>query len=141
MVLHIRVNFTSVSQKMLFILNGQRPIAQKVIKPDLWFLCSTCHLMLLYVFAGRQENQEERAQYMTGINIYNAQRVVTQNAGKSGFWFFVFCTSYHGDIHLHKVIICFQITKGHKSKTRLSRVMVLVFCTSSHAALLLCEVL
>ena len=34
----------------------------------------------------------------------------------------------------------FQSSKGSKSKSRLTRVTVLVFCTSSHDALHLCEV-
>ena len=34
----------------------------------------------------------------------------------------------------------FQSSKGHNSKSRLTRVTVLVFCTLSHNALHLCEV-
>ena len=71
----------------------------------------------------------------------------------------VFCKLYHGDIHLHKGSRksrnSFQVTewtqtnyrnhyfqgsKGHNSKSRLTRVTILVFCTSSHDALHLCEV-
>ena len=82
---------------------------------------------------------------------------------KSGYFrvmILVFCTSYHGDIHLHKVSRkylkqfssyrvgylyhrnhYFQCSEGHNSKIRLNRVTVLVFlCTSSHDALHLCEV-
>ena len=95
---------------------------------------------------------------MTGITIYNVQRVVTPKAGNSELWFLC-SASYHGDIHLHKVSIkylkvfklqsghiyyrnhYFQYSKGHNSKSRLSRVTVLVFCTLSHDALHLCEVL
>ena len=68
------------------------------------------------------------------------------------------CTSYHGDIHLLKVSRkylkqfssyrvdidyrnhYFQCSKGHNSKSRLSRVTALVFCTLSHNALYFCEV-
>ena len=39
---------------------------------------------------------------MTGITIYNVQRVVTPKARNSEL-VLVFCTSYHCDIHLHKV--------------------------------------
>ena len=71
----------------------------------------------------------------------------------------VFCKLYHGDINLHKVSRkylkqfqvtewtqiyyrnhYFQIAKGHNSKSRLTRVMVLMLCTSSYVALYLCEV-
>ena len=41
---------------------------------------------------------------MTGIIIYNVQKVVTPEAGNSELWFL--CSAhhnYHGDIHLHKV--------------------------------------
>ena len=84
---------------------------------------------------------------MTGITIYNVQRGVTPTVGNSELWF---CTAYHGDIHLHKVSRnylkqfssyrnhYFQCSKGHNSKNRLSRVKVLIFCTSSHDALHLC---
>ena len=53
MVLHICVKFTSISMKMLFSMLKE---TQKVIKPDIWFLRSTCHLILLYIFARLQEN-------------------------------------------------------------------------------------
>ena len=39
-----------------FFFNVQRPITQKVIKPDIWFVSSTCHFILLYIFARLQEN-------------------------------------------------------------------------------------
>ena len=42
------------------IFNVQRPITQNVIKPDLWFLWSKCHLMLLYIFARLQDNPSYR---------------------------------------------------------------------------------
>ena len=82
---------------------------------------------------------------MTGITIYNVQRVVTPKAGNSELW--VLCSAHH----IMVIYICikfqktisnsFQVTKGHNYKSRLSRVLVLVFCTSSHDALHLCEVL
>ena len=71
----------------------------------------------------------------------------------------VFCTLYHGDIHLHKVsrkyikqfssnradtyireITIFNVQMAI-TPVRLSRVEVLMFCTSSHDALYLCEFL
>ena len=42
--------------KETVIFNAQRPITQQVIKPDLWFFCSTYHLILLYIFARLQGN-------------------------------------------------------------------------------------
>ena len=73
--------------------------------------------------------------YMTGITIYNVQRVVTPKAGNSEVWFLY--SAHHGDVHLHKVsrkylkqfssyrgdtyITGITIFKGHNSKRRLSR--------------------
>ena len=62
----------------------------------------------------------------------------------------VFCTSYHGDIHLHKVSRqylkqfssyrnhYFLCSKGHYSKSKISKVRVLKFCSSSYDALHFC---
>ena len=82
---------------------------------------------------------------MTGITIYTVQRVVTPKVGHSELGFL--CSAHH----IMVIYICikfqenisnsFQVTKGHNSKSRLSRVTVLVFCTSSYDALHLCEVL
>ena len=90
---------------------------------------------------------------MTGIIIYNVQKVVTPKAGNSELWFL--CSAHH----IMLIYICikfqenisnsFQVTKrtymsqkslfsifkGHNSKSRLSTVRVLVFCTLSHNAL------
>ena len=90
--------------------------------------------------------------YMTWITIDNVQRVETPKAGNSKLRFLCFA-----DIYLHKVSRKYleqfssyrvdtnifqkshQSSKGHNSKSRLTRVTVFVFCTSSHDALHLCE--
>ena len=96
--------------------------------------------------------------YMTRITINNVQWAVTPKAGNAELPFLCFA-------HLIMVIyICikfqnisnsfqakewtqiyyrnhyFQSSKSHKSKSRLTRVRVLMLCTSSHDALHLCEV-
>ena len=95
---------------------------------------------------------------MTGITVCKVQGAVTPKAGNSELWFFL---PAH---HVMVISICimfqenisnsFQITerthilqkslfsmfKGHNFKSRLTRVMVLVFCTSSYSALHLCEI-
>ena len=98
---------------------------------------------------------------MTGITIYNVQMVLTPKAGNSELWFL--CSAHHIMVKyicikfqenisnsfvvtewthiLQKYITEIQCSTGHNSKSRLSRVMVLVFCTQSHDALHLCEVL
>ena len=95
---------------------------------------------------------------MTGITIYNVQRVVTPEAGNSELWFL--CSAYH----IMVIYICikfqeisqtvfklqsrhilqkslFSMFKGPNSKIRSSRSTICVFCTWSHDALHLCEVL
>ena len=86
---------------------------------------------------------------MTRITIYNVQRAVTPKAGNLELQFL--CSAHH----IIMIYICikfrenisngFQVTerihilqkKGHNSKSRLTSVMVLMFCTSSHGALYL----
>ena len=69
----------------------------------------------------------------------------------------VFCTLYHGDIHLHRVtrkyleqFSSYRVdinilqkalsSKDHNSKSRITRVTVLAFCTSSHNVLHFCYI-
>ena len=47
MVLHIHVKFTRLSHKKNCYFQCLKTHNSKRTKPDLWFLCSTCHLMLL----------------------------------------------------------------------------------------------
>ena len=91
---------------------------------------------------------------MTGITLYNGQRAIAQKAGNSEVWFL--CSAHH----IMVIYICikfqenisnsfqvteqthyFQCSKGHNSKSMLSRIRVVLFCTLSHDALHLCEIL
>ena len=92
------------------MFNVQRAITPKVSQLELWFMCSACHLMVLYICVKFREN------------ITNGIRVMEQ-------------TPVHGRIGY------VQCSKGNNSKSRQTRVMVHVFCTSSDDALHLCEVL
>ena len=38
------------------IFNVQRAITPNIGKPDLWVLCSACHLIMLYICVKFQEN-------------------------------------------------------------------------------------
>ena len=119
-----------------------------------------CCFTFLQGFKKISETIFKGHKYMTGITNYNVQRVVTPKAGNSESWFL--CSAHH----IVVIYICirfqenisnsfqvtkltyiynrnqyFQYSKGHNSKSRLSRVTVLVFCTLSHNVLHLCEVL
>ena len=89
---------------------------------------------------------------MTQITIYNGQSVETPKAGKSQLWFL--CSAHHIMVkHIcinfqENISNSFQVTErthifqcSKDSKSRSSRVTVLVFCTLSHDALHLYEVL
>ena len=81
---------------------------------------------------------------MTWITIYNVQRVITPKAGNSEIWFLCsanqimviyICIMFQENISVFKLQSVhryirnhyFQCSKGHISKSRLSRVTVLVF--------------
>ena len=96
---------------------------------------------------------------MTGNTIYNVQMAAAPKAGNYELWFL--CSAHH----ILVIYICikfqenisnsFQVTeqthilqkslfkysKGHNPNRRLSSSTVCLFCTSSHDALHLCEVL
>ena len=97
--------------------------------------------------------------YMTWITIDNVQRVVTPKADNSELRFLCLanlimgiyiCIKFQDNIstsfqatewtQIYYRNHYFQSSKGHNSKSRLNRVMFLLFCTSSHDALHLCEV-
>ena len=90
---------------------------------------------------------------MTGITIYNVQRKVTPKAGNL-VMVLVFCTTYHGDLHLHKVsskylkqfssnradtyiteITVFNVQRAI-SKGRLSRAEVVFLCSAPRLMML-----
>ena len=96
---------------------------------------------------------------MAWITIDNVQRAVAPKAGKSELRFLCFancimeiyiCIKFQENIlSSFQVTVCtqryyrnhyFQTSKGHNSKSGLTRVTLLVFCTLSHYALHLCEV-
>ena len=103
----------------------------------------------------------ERAhKYMNRITICNVQRAVTPKAGNSELWFL--CSAHHimviyicikfqenisnsfqvtEQTHILQKWHYFQRSKGHNTRSRLSRIRALMFWTLSHDALHLCEVL
>ena len=91
---------------------------------------------------------------MTWIATDYVQRAGTPKADKSELQFLCFancimviniCIKFQENISNSFQVtewtsLFFQSSKGHNSKSRLTRVTVLVFCTLSHDALHLCEV-
>ena len=96
---------------------------------------------------------------MIWITTDNIQRVVIPKAGDSELWFLCFANCNIVNVHLPKVSRnyleqfssyrvdtnnyknhYFHSSKGHNSKSLLTRVIVLVFCNLPHNALHLCEV-
>ena len=97
--------------------------------------------------------------YTSWITIDNVQRAVTPKAGKSELRFLRFatyitviyiCIKFQENIsnsfqvtewtQIHYRKHYFQSSKGHNSKSRLTRITLLKFCTSSYDALHLFEV-
>ena len=95
---------------------------------------------------------------MPWITINNVQRAVTPKAGNSELCLcfaqcimvIYICIKFHENIsnsfqvtewtQIYYRNLYFQGSKGQSSKSRLTRVTVLVFCTSCHDGLDLCEV-
>ena len=68
-------------------------ITPKVGKPQLWFLCSAHCVMVVNISVKFRENishgfqATRRKRFYDQITIYNVQRTITPNAGKSQLWF------------------------------------------------------
>ena len=125
-------------------------------------MCSTCYVPLHFFKASRKSLKLSSSygghMYMTWITIDNVQRVVTPKAGISELQFFSLqIVSWWNKFALSfkKISNSFQVTewtqlyyrnhyfqslKGHNSKSVLTRVTVLLFCTLCHDVLHLCEV-
>ena len=141
------------------IANDQREITPKIFKPELWFLCMTHCLIVLYncmkfhfySFNGCQLTER------TGNCIANDQREITPKIYKAELWFL--CTTHLLIVlyicmkfHLNNLNGC-QLTERTRnsiandqreiqcnSKNIQSRVMVLVHDTSSQCDLQLYDV-
>ena len=86
-----------------FIDNVQRAVTPKASNSELFFLCFTNCIMVIYICIKFQEN--------------------TVDSFKVTDWTQIYYRNHY-----------FQSSKDHNSKTRLTRVRVLVFCTSSYDA-------
>ena len=107
---HLCKVYKYVTETVIFSV--QRPVTQKKIKPDIWFLRSTCHLILLFIFARLQENLWNHFQVikghkcMTGIFIYNVQRAVTPK--ESNLELSCLCSAHH----IIVIYICIKLQEN-----------------------------
>ena len=92
------------------IFNIQRAITLKVGKQDLWFMCSACHLMVFYICVTFHENMSSGFKVME-----RTQKLLT-------------------DAHTHreKMKTIYPIALHTLYAEGITRVMVHVFCMSSH---------
>ena len=63
-------------------VNTQRAITPKVGKPELWFLCSACRLMVFNICVKFHENMSSGFSYGADTKIVNTQRAITPKVGK-----------------------------------------------------------
>ena len=75
------------------IYNIHRAMLSKVCEPELWFICSACHLIVVNISLKFHEiiwNRFSANRCMTEITIYNVQMAVTARVGKHELWFLCF---------------------------------------------------
>ena len=134
-----------------------RDVTQKIHTPGLWFLHSSCHLLVLnicmkfYEYILNSFKVIERTRFCQETATSKVQRDVTQKVSKQKLWFLHsayrlmltnICMKFHEDtLNGFKVTEwkqfclrnCYlQTSKGHNSKSINTRVMVLELCTSSN---------
>ena len=94
---------------ILNIYYVQRAATTKVGLPELWFLCSACCLMVLYIYEkfhnniSKGFNLQSEHEYLVEMAMFNVQRAITPKVGKSELQVHVFCTSSHSALHLCEV--------------------------------------
>ena len=138
------------------IANDQREITPKVSESELWFLCMTHRLILLYNCMKFHLNSFNGCQLTgrTRNSIANDQLEITPKISKAEVWFLRMtnrlivlynCIKFHqnnfnGCQLTERTKVALQMIKGNNSDNIQSRVMVLVHDASSYCALQLYEV-
>ena len=137
---------------------NQREITPKISKAELWFLCMTHRLIVLYNCMKFHLNNFNGCQLTerTRNSIANDQREITPKISKAELWFLCMtrrlnvlykrmkfrwniCNSYQV---IERTWFCdYLCYKGNNLKNTHARVMVLVHDTSSQCALQIYEVL
>ena len=139
------------------IANDQREITPKISKAELWFLCMTYHLIVLYNCMKFHLNSFNGCQLTewTPNSIANDQRERTPKISKAELWFLCMThclivrykcmkfqpNSFNGCQLTERAPNCIHLCyKGDNLKNIHARVMVLVHDTSSQCALQMYEV-
>ena len=134
------------------IANDQREITPKISKAELWFLCMTHRLIVLYNCMKFHLNNFNGCQLTerTWNSIANDQREITSKISKAELWFLCMtrrlnvlykCMKFHLNIYngyqvIERTRFCdYLCYKGENLKNTPARVMVLVHDTSSQCAL------
>ena len=80
----------------------QRAIIPKAGKPELWFMCSACHLMVLYICVKFHEISQ-MVSVMEGTRVHDRNGYVRcskcNNSKSRQTRVHVLCTSPHGALH------------------------------------------
>ena len=148
-----------VEMAIFNIYNVERAVTPKVGLPELWFLCSACRLIVLYICKRIHENISNHFQLTGWTWVHGGNGYVWCSKGNNSksrhirVTVHVFCTLSYGALYLCEVLWKYHeryqsyrifqylwYSKGHNSKNRLTRVMVLMFCLSSHGTLYLWEI-
>ena len=138
-------------------ITNQREITPKINKAELWFLCMTHHLIVLYNCMKLHSNSCNSFQFTewTQDSIANDQREITKKICKAELWFLhmthhliVFYNSmkfhpnnfYNFQLTDWTQNCIYQCSKGNNLKDIQARVMALVHDTLSKCALQMYEV-
>ena len=139
------------------IANDQREITPKIYKAELWFLCMTHYLIVLYKCMKFHFNSFNGCQVTerTRNSIANDQREITPKISIAELWFLCMThclivryrcmmfqpNSFNSVQHTERTRNCIYLSyKGDNLKNIHGRVMVLVHDTSSQCALQMYEV-
>ena len=104
--LNISYGFRVIERTQNCMENNQREITHKILKPELWFLCMTHHLIMLNKctkFYGKILNGFQVIEWTRNC-IENNQRKITPKILKLELWFL--CMT-------HPLVVVYKCTKFH----------------------------
>ena len=83
------------------VFNVQRTITPKVGNSELWFMCSACCLIMLYICVKFRENTTNGIRVMERTRVWLCSMFIGNNSVSRQIrvTVHVFCTSSHGDLH------------------------------------------